>query len=432
MALLDSLLSQASALGASDLHLEAGLPATLRVNGQLRPLDLQISPTELAAEAARLLDEEGWAALQERRSADLARTIGGTRCRIHVLHSAHGLGFAIRLLHPFQATLDSLNLHPELARLLQRPSGLLLVSGATGSGKSSTLAAFVEEINRSRAAHIITLEQPIEHSHRQRRSLIRQREVGRDTPTFQQGLMDALRQDPDVLVVGEVREAETIRLALTAAETGHLVITTLHAGSCAEALSRIVASFAPEAQASVQAALAETLVGVIAQRLLHRADLGVRLPECEVLVNNDPVRAIIRQGAFGRLQNQLQTGAAEGMWSFERWRRWQDSRDRHFVRSRDAGREPLPDEASASAGLLPPIASERVIEAPAHPSARPGLRPSPPPTPPAPRPRLAVPGPLGGPPTRTGARGGARPGDDGVLDLDGNDEDLASILKELS
>lgn len=410
MSLLDALVHQASQLGASDLHLEPGLPPTVRLHGQLRALEGVVGAPQLLGEAARLLPGEAWTAFEERRSADLSLVLAGVRCRVHVLRSARGVGLAVRLLHAFQATLETLNLHPELAGLTSRSHGLILVTGATGSGKSSTIAALIEEINRGRACHVVTLEAPIEHVFRPRRSFIRQREVGRDVPGFDQGLVDALREDPDVLVVGEVREPETIRLALLAAETGHLVITTLHAANPAEALSRVIGSFAPEAQPAVQVALAESLVAVIAQRLVLRPELGVRVPECEVLVNNDAVRATIRQGALARLPSLMQLGAQDGMWTLERWRRWQDGRERWFVRSRDAAREPLPEEAAL------PLAPETP-------------RLAPPPEAPRPRPPAPATAARRAPP-RPG-RAAPQVGDDGVLELDGAHEDLASILKDL-
>ncbi len=415
VSLLQALVHQASQQGASDLHLEPGLPPTLRVHGQLRPMEGALSPDALQSEASRLLPGDLWAEFEARRSADLSLVLAGVRCRIHVLRSARGVGLAVRLLHPFQATLETLNLHPDLAQLTTRSHGLIVVTGATGSGKSSTIAALIEEINRARPCHVVTLEQPIEHAFRPRRAFIRQREVGRDTPSFQQGLVDALREDPDVLVVGEVREAETIRLALLAAETGHLVITTLHAGTPAEALSRIIGSFAPEAQPAVQASLAECLVAVVAQRLVLRPEIGVRVPECEVLVSNDAVRASVRQGMLVRIPSLMQLGGTDGMWTLERWRRWQDTRERWFVRSRDAAREPLPEDNAAPSPA--PFASP------------PAYAPAPytPPREPAPalRPRAA-------PPPRAPARASrGSVGEDGVLDLDGDHGDLASILKDL-
>jgi twitching motility protein PilT len=409
MTTLDALVRQADALGASDLHLEPGHPPFARVQGALRPLDAP-APTAaaLGAEALRLFGEAGFAALEARRSADGAAVLGGVRCRVNALFTARGLGFAVRLLHPFTPTLEALNLHPDLGRLLARPHGLLVVSGPTGAGKSSTVAAFVEEINRARPVHVLTLEEPIEVAFRSKRALVRQREVGRDTPGFAQGLRDALREDPDVMVVGEARDPETLRLVLTAAETGHLVITTLHAGTAAEAVQRIVGSFAPEAQPAVQAALAECLVAVVAQRLVWRPELGLRLPECEVLTATDAVRATLRAGAFARLPSLLQTGAADGMWTFERWRRWLDARDRLFVRGRDAAPAledagPTPTDAGP---LAPPVA------APPRPAA----------APPATRPAPPVARPPAGAPRRAA---------DGVWDLDADADDLHSILKNL-
>ena len=393
MNLLDSLVHRAHQLCASDLHLEAGLPAAVRVSGRLRTLGEPLSGTALLAEARRVLPGERWRDFTTRRSADLSRTLGKVRCRLNVLHSARGVGFAIRLLAPFTATLESLNLHPELADLVRQPHGLVLVCGPTGSGKTSTLAALLQELNRTDAKHILTLEQPIEHVLRPRRSYIRQREVGRDTPTFEQGILDALREDPDVLVVGEMRRPETMRLTLNAAETGHLVFSTVHSSSTVEALARVISAFAPEAQHAVCAQLADCLVAVVCQRLVNRPRAGVRVPELEVLMATDPVRASIRGNHLHRLRSVLQTGAADGSWTFERYRRWLDDRPSFFVARAGAG-EPLPDDlepAATTARPTPTVAGMPTRAAPAPP----------------------------------------RPADDGVLVLDGHTESLDSILSEL-
>src|SRR5207253_230283 len=180
-------------------------------------------------------------------------------------------------LSTFQATVEKLNLHPDLRKLVARDNGLILVSGPTGCGKSSTLAALIQEINLSEARHIVTIESPIEYSFRPRRAYIRQREVGRDTPSFEQALLDALREDPDVLMVGEMRDPETMRLTLNASETGHLVLATVHSSTCAEALQRVVSAFPAEIQSSVSSQLADCLVAVISQRLRFRADLNIRV-----------------------------------------------------------------------------------------------------------------------------------------------------------
>jgi twitching motility protein PilT len=213
------------------------------------------------------------------------------------MHTSRGVGFAIRLLASFQATIERLNLHPDLKKLVAPTTGLVLVSGATGSGKSSTLAALIQEVNLTESRHILTLESPIEHIFRPRRAYIRQREVGRDTPSFEQGLLDALREDPDVLMVGEMREPETMRLTLNAAETGHLVLATVHSGTCAEALQRIVLAFPSEIQNNVAAQLADSLVGVVCQRL-PPARLEYPPPECEILRSTSPVKTFIRNRDF--------------------------------------------------------------------------------------------------------------------------------------
>ena len=271
---LESLIALAKEHGASDLHLEPGLPVALRVRGVVRATGEPVPARELNEWARTLLGEELWRRFVEQGSADLSRTIRGTRCRINVLRTARGVGFAIRLLASFQATVEKLNLHPDLKKLVAHPNGLILVSGPTGCGKSSTLAALIQEINLSEPRHIITVESPIEYFFRPRRAFIRQREVGRDTPSFEQALLDALREDPDVLMIGEMRDPETMRLTLNAAETGHLVLATVHSATCVEALQRIVSAFPAEIQSAMAAQLADCLLAAVAQRLHYRADLN--------------------------------------------------------------------------------------------------------------------------------------------------------------
>src|SRR5437899_711321 len=290
---LDSLIVAAQRQAASDLHLEPGLPMAIRVRGSLRTIGEPLSGKALLDLAHEAIGTEPWPHFLARRSADFSRTVGGVRCRFNIFHTSRGVGFAVRLLASFQATLERLNLHPELKKLVVPTTGLVLVSGATGSGKSSTLAALIQEVNLTESRHVVTIENPIEYVFRPRRAFIRQREVGRDTPSFEQGLLDALREDPDALMVGEMREPETMRLTLNAAETGHLVLATVHSGTCAEALQRVVLAFPSEIQSNIAAQLADSLVGVVCQRLRFRPDLNLRLPECEVLRSTSTVKTFI-------------------------------------------------------------------------------------------------------------------------------------------
>lgn len=336
MSQLTSLVSAAYAAGASDLHIEPGLPPAFRVDGRLT---IQKQPP-LSPEATRAMAREAggpaWEQFAEHRSLDLSRKLAGVRCRINVLQSRRGLGLAVRLLRPNVATLDALNLHPSLAELAALPHGLVLVSGPTGSGKSSTIAALIQEINTTRAAHVLTLEQPVEYWQRPQRAFIRQREVGRDTPSFEQGLVDALREDPDVIVVGEMRRPETMRLTLDAAETGHLVFTTVHASTVSEALHRIISAFPAEARDGVRAQLAGAMAAVVCQTLTFRPDLGIRVPTCAILRANDAARASIRQGTLTQIPTILETGANHGSWTAERYGRWLEARKRFHVPSRTA------------------------------------------------------------------------------------------------
>src|SRR5579864_1551715 len=322
---LESLIAAARQQGASDLHLEAGLPAALRIRGTLRTAGEPIAPQTLSGFAHEILGEQ-WAQFLERRSADLSKTISGVRCRINILQTARGIGFAIRLLATFQATIETLNLHPDFKKFVAHPHGLILMSGPTGSGKSSTLAALIQEINLTESRHIVTIESPIEYTFRPRRSYIRQREVGRDTPSFEQALLDALREDPDVLMVGEMRDPETMRLTLSASETGHLVMATVHSSTCAEALQRVVSAFPAEIQNSVASQVADCLVAVISQRLRFRQDLNIRIPECEILMATHAVKNFIRNRDFFKIAAPLETGAEHGMFTFNRYRTWLDNK----------------------------------------------------------------------------------------------------------
>ncbi len=343
---LESLIESAAANGASDLHLEAGMPAALRVRGALRVAGEPVAPKLLMDMARTLIGENQWPVFLERRSYDLSKTVRGIRCRINVLQTSRGVGLAIRLLSPFQATVEKLNLHPDLKKLVKNTHGLILICGPTGSGKSSTLAALIQEINLTETRHIVTVESPIEYTFRPRRAYIRQREVGRDTPSFEQALLDALREDPDVLMVGEMRDPETMRLTLSASETGHLVLATVHSSSCAEALQRVASAFPAEIQSAVCAQLSDCLVAVVSQRLRFRQDLNIVVPECEILMATHAVKNFVRTREFFKVITAIETGADHGMWTFQRYAKWLETRSNFFIPAPDA--EPPDSEPAES------------------------------------------------------------------------------------
>jgi len=316
------LILKASKVGASDLHLEAGTVMVARVRGELTTVGEALAVPQLMEVARELLNDEDWAVFNSRGSVDLSVVVGGTRCRINVYRTLRGLALAARLLLPAVGNLRSCNLNPEMRRLIAPTTGLVLVSGPTGSGKSTTLAALLEEANSTRGLNIITLESPLEYVFSNRRSFIRQREIPTHSPSFEQGIVDALRENPDVLVVGEMRTPDVMRLTLDAAETGHLVLATMHSANCGEALSRLCMSFPSEIQSSIRAQLADCLVGVVSQRLHFLERWQLRVPLCEILIPNSGARGTIRAGQFSQITNVIQSGGEEGMWTFDRYQRW--------------------------------------------------------------------------------------------------------------
>ena len=351
---LDALITAAREAGASDLHLEAGQAVILRVRGALQSLAETTPAQALVQSTQELAGESRWAEFLERRSLDFADTLGGVRCRINVFQTARGLALAVRLFSSTLPTLERLNLHPDFAELVHPSSGLVIVCGASGSGKSSTLSALVHEINTHQTKHILKIEQPIEHSIRSRKSIIRQREVGRDTPSYAQALTDALREDPDVLVVGEMRTPQTMRLTLNAAETGHLVLTTMHSATPSEALHRVIASFPAEMQDSVRSQLADCLIGVLSQRLRFREELGIRVAECELLRGTTAIKNMIRNGHQHKLGAYLDSQAPDGMWSLRRYREWIANKHDWFTELESEPETPAGTE-QRPADLLPPL-----------------------------------------------------------------------------
>ncbi|AGP45967.1 type IV pilus twitching motility protein PilT [Serratia plymuthica] len=304
---------------ASDLHLCAGHQPMLRIDGELQPLEgAEILTQERMHQlCGTLLQPPQRQLLQQHGQLDLALTLAGDiRLRANFFLQSLGISIALRLIAGHCPTLAALAAPAIVPALLRREDGLILVTGATGSGKSTTLAAMIDDINQHQRRHVITLEDPIEFMHHSRKSLIQQRELGRDSHSFDEALRAALREDPDVILLGELRDTTTIRLALTAAETGHLVLATLHTRSAPQAVDRLVDVFPAEEKPYVRAQLAASLQAVIAQKLLSRPG-GGRVAIFEVLTATAAVSSMIREGKTHQLASVLQTGAQSGMQTFE-------------------------------------------------------------------------------------------------------------------
>jgi twitching motility protein PilT len=315
---LDRLLELAARRGASDIVLVAGAPAILRIGGALAPgMGDVLDPEDVRSLAVPLLEPWQLEELQKKKSVDLSFAREGLgRFRMNIHHQRGTLAASIRLLPSRIPTLETLRLPATLAKLAERRQGLVLVTGPTGCGKSSTLAAFIDIVNTRRAAHVVTIEDPIEYQHANRSAVIEQIEVGRDTPDFAGTLRSIVRQTPDVILVGEMRDAETIATALTAAETGHLVLSTLHTNDSIQAVSRILDSFPAANQPQIRQQLSLALLAVIAQQLAPGVD-GTRYPALEIMIATDAVRALVRKGDDHQLRSQISVGRAEGMMTME-------------------------------------------------------------------------------------------------------------------
>jgi twitching motility protein PilT len=294
--ILDHVLGAARQLGASDVHLKSGLPPVFRIKGDLRTLrdTPPLTAEVIGTFAVNLMNDRQRAHFEEHHDADLSYgTPDGVRYRVNVFRQRGQTGMVMRLIPPDVPGFDKLNLPPAVQKLCEEERGLILVTGITGSGKSTTLAAMIDHINRARACHIITVEDPIEFMHKDRRSVVNQREIGFDAASFSTALRAALRQDPDVILVGEMRDEETIETALHAAETGHLVMSTLHTLDAVETVNRIVGMFPPHQQGQIRLGLAAVLKGIISQRLVTRADNKGMVPAVEILVQTQRTRELM-------------------------------------------------------------------------------------------------------------------------------------------
>ncbi|MCQ4088773.1 type IV pilus twitching motility protein PilT [Saccharibacillus sp. JS10] len=316
---IEELLRQMHAKGASDLHIAVGAPPSVRVHGSLMPLsDESVTPVEAEKMANDLLGEERSRAFRTEGELDFAYALpGADRFRINVYRQKGYAAISARSIPEKIPTMDQLGLPESLATLAHRPQGLILVTGPTGSGKSSTLAAMIQDVNSKSSKHIVTLEDPIEFMHEHRKSLVHQREVGLDTASFADGLRAALRQDPDVILVGEMRDLATISAAITAAETGHLVLATLHTTDAPKTIDRIIDAFPGDQQPQVRTQLASVLTAVISQRLLPNRGGQGRTCVTEVLINTPAVANLIRSEKIHQIRSVMQTGKAHGMHTLE-------------------------------------------------------------------------------------------------------------------
>lgn len=316
---LAAVLSQAIRSKASDILLVPGTALAQRINGKVRLTPgTALTEADVRSMVLPLLSPLEYEALQKERSVDLAfQSSSGRRFRANIHFQQTKLAAAIRLLPEEVPRLSLLDLPPQIGQLTSLLRGLVLITGPTGSGKSSTLAAITDEINRNRECHIVTVEEPVEFLHVNRKAIVEQIEVGIDTPSFSSCLRSILRQSPDVILIGEMRDPETISLVLTAAETGHLVLSTLHTNDAAQSISRMVDSVHPGNQAQVRQQISLSLAAIISQQLIPSSDGARRYPACEIMVATDAIRHLIRQGQDHHIRSQILISRAAGMITME-------------------------------------------------------------------------------------------------------------------
>ncbi len=316
MTYIDEVLSKvATEEGVSDVHVTVGVPIVLRKHGELIYFDeKKLMPDDTKDIVKSLMSEIQYKEYEEKGELDFSYSVPGSqRFRVNAYHQRNTCCVALRCISATVPPMETLGLPPIVSELANRNSGLVLVTGPTGSGKSTTLASIVDKINNTKKKHIITLEDPIEYLFRHNMSIVNQREIGSDTRSFANALRASLREDPDVILVGEMRDYETISIALTAAETGHLVLSTLHTIGAAATIDRIVDIFPPSQQGQIKVQLASTLQAVISQQLLKRADKPGRVVATEVLVATNAIRNLIREGKNHQINNSIKTGSMNGM-----------------------------------------------------------------------------------------------------------------------
>ena len=317
---IEPLLEECVKREASDLHLQVGLPPILRLDGVLHPITTYavLTNEDVQRLVFSTLDEEQQKILIKDKEFDYSFAFGDiARFRVNAFHEKGNMAAAFRLIPNVIKSIEDLGLPGVVADFADHPNGLVLVTGPTGSGKSTTLAALVDKINTERAVHIITIEDPIEFTHRSKRAVVAQREVHYDTYSFAAALRSILREDPDVVLIGEMRDLETIQAAITVAETGHLVFATLHTNSAAQSIDRMIDVFPAHQQPQIRTQLSNILVGICSQRLVPAIN-GGRMAVAEIMIANSAVRAIIREGKTHQLDMTIQTGAEQGMQTMDR------------------------------------------------------------------------------------------------------------------
>jgi twitching motility protein PilT len=313
---IQELLGHVLALDASDLHVTVGAKPTVRVHGDLKPLDQYeiLEPDNVRRMVYAILTQRQRERLEQDLELDMSYSLPGRgRFRVNVYFQRDALGAAFRFIPFIIRTVEELGLPPQAADFARLPRGLVLVTGPTGSGKSTSLAALIDVVNSEREVHIMTVEDPIEYLHRHKRAIVNQREVGADTHSFANALKHVLRQDPDVILVGEMRDLETISTAITAAETGHLVFATLHTQDAPQTIDRIIDAFPPYQQQQVRVQLSTTLQGVVTQQLLQTWDGRGRVVAAEVMVTTPAIRNLIREAKVHQIYSAMQAGARYGM-----------------------------------------------------------------------------------------------------------------------
>lgn len=319
MEFLNEILKKGHYKGASDVHLVAGSSPIYRINGQLIPEKTErLMPSDTSEMAKKILTDELWKELANKREVDLSYGIDNlSRFRVNIFYQRSSISLAFRVIPKNIPSIEKLGIPTILRKIVNRPHGLFLVTGPTGSGKSTSLASMIDYMNENMNRHIITLEDPIEYLHSHKNSIIVQREIGFDTLSFQNGLRASLRQDPDVILVGELRDLDTIRTAITAAETGHLVLGTLHTQDTAGTVNRIIDVFPPHQRSQIRTMLASVLLGVMSQRLFRTLNKKKRVVATEILINNGAIQNLIRTDKMHQIPNVLQTSKDQGMHTME-------------------------------------------------------------------------------------------------------------------